>query len=252
MGLSEVWGCAPENSCLVSLQLHVGRRWAVEEAESRPAQDTHVLTLEPLTVEPHVQRFRGKWYSADLKRDNIPDYWVGCVLTRVLDWGWVGGPGNGQRPNFTVTKVEQRPRRRSGNPSPRRNAGQWFLRRAPKMRQFRRHLILGNSSPPPGNLRTLALTTGGWILHFRIITSIPGQILQHYQINHGLSYCCPRTSLHSADKICVVDYSKIVWFRSFILYYKYFFHCPVFHNYQCCSTFYKIDFFWASISFQYN
>lgn len=80
----------------------------------------------------------------------------------------MGGPGNGnqsgvngQRPNFTVTKVEQRPRRKSENPSPRRNAGQWFLRRAPKRGQFRRHLILGNSSPPPGNLRTLALTRGG-------------------------------------------------------------------------------------------
>lgn len=62
---------------------------------------------------------------------------------------------------------------------------------------------------------------------------------------------CPGMSLYSADKICVVDHSKIEWFSSFISYYKYFFHCLVFHNYQCCSTFYQVD-FWASISFQYN
>lgn len=172
-----------------------GRRWAVEEAESRPGQDTHVL------------RFRGKWYSTDLKKDNIPDYPGRLCTDKSPRLRMGGGPGNenqsgvnGQRPKFTVTKVEQRPKRRSGNPSPRKHAGQWFLRRAPKRRQFRWHLILGNSSPPPGNLRTLALTTGGWILHFKIIRSIPGQILQHYQINYGLSYCCSRTSLYSADK----------------------------------------------------
>lgn len=38
------------------------------------------MSLEPVTAVPHVQRFRGKWYSADLKKDNITDY-LGSLCT---------------------------------------------------------------------------------------------------------------------------------------------------------------------------